>query len=113
MATDIAVLRAREQAARARLEARIAASPEETAYEETRRRFGVCPAAGHIPHDELRHAVRRWQAQGFRSLWPLRLLCLCRAISVAELLSEAAADGEITTGAVLARREGWIVGGGS
>lgn len=110
MATDM--LRAREQAARARLEACIAASPEETAYEETVKRFGVHPTAGHIPHDELRAAVKRWQAQGFRSLWPLRLLCLCRAVSVAELLSEAAADGEITTGAVLARREGWIIEGG-
>lgn len=113
MATDIQVLKAREQAARDRLAARIAASPDEVAHEQTLKQFGVCPTAGRISHDELRQAVKRWQVQGIRSLWPLRLLCLCRAVSVAELLSEAAADGEITTGAVLARREGWIVGGGS
>lgn len=61
-----------------------------------------------IPPGELRRAVNVWARRGLRARWPLRLVCLARPVTLAELFEAARAEGDEPTARALAATHGWL-----
>lgn len=61
-----------------------------------------------IPPGELRRAVNAWARRGLRARWLLRLVCLARPVTLAELFEAARAEGDEQTARELATALGWL-----
>lgn len=64
-----------------------------------------------IPPGELRRAVNAWARRGLRARWPLRLVCLARPVTLAEVFAAARAEGDEQTARELATEAGWLTRG--
>lgn len=112
MSDPFALMRAREQAARARMMRAYEASADQAALDarEDAWERGVAAqraaqAAGHISERELRRAICSLRVGCPR--WALRLVCLARPVTLAELLEAARADGDEQAARELATAQGW------
>ena len=60
---------------------------------------------------ELRRAVNVWTRRGLRARWPLRLVCLARPLTLAEVFAAARAEGDEQAARELAIEAGWLTRG--